>query len=141
MFIFVAALILILVGFWAYVRLAPSDTARWNTDPSTAYDWTDGDWNIVIPQTGGAVLRIPATIDTLARLDAIALATTRTTRLTGSVADGRITWTTRSALWGFPDYTTAQIKEDGVYIHARLRFGKSDLGVNAKRLQGWQSKL
>jgi hypothetical protein len=44
----------------------------------------------------------------LARLDEIALATPRTTRLAGSPDEGRITWITRSALWGFPDYTTAQ---------------------------------
>lgn len=137
-----SALLVVLVGFAAYVRLAPSDPARWNVDPSRFYAWDDGGgWNEVVPQTDGAVLRIPAADGLLARLDAVALATPRTVRLAGSVADGRITWITRSGLWGFPDYTTAQSLPDGVYIHARSRFGQSDLGVNAARLQDWQSKL
>jgi uncharacterized protein (DUF1499 family) len=99
----------------------------------------------VVPLTGGAALRLApargAPADLLARLDAIALATPRTIRLAGSPADGRITWVTRSLLWGFPDYTTAEARPDGLYIHARLRFGRSDLGVNAARLQDWLGRL
>jgi hypothetical protein len=142
MWMTLTTLIIALLGFAAYVRFAPSDPARWNVDPSNAYVWDHGgDWNEVIVQVGGALLRIPATDTNLARLDAIAMATPHTTRLAGSVEDGRITWVTRSALWGFPDYTTAQSTPEGVYIHARLRFGKSDMGVNAARLRDWLSKL
>lgn len=129
------------IGLIAYVRLSPTSPARWHTDPASAYIWGNNDWNTVIPITGGAVLRLPASPDILARLDAIAMATQPTTRLVGTAAQGRITWVTRSAFWGFPDYTTAQIKADGLYIFARLRFGKSDLGVNAARLRAWQKKL
>jgi len=77
----------------------------------------------------------------LARLDAIALATPRTRRLAGGVAEGSITWITRSALWGFPDYTTAEVQADGLYIFARIRFGGGDGGVNAARLREWQAQL
>ena len=47
-----------------------------------------------------------------------------------------ITYVTRSALWGFPDYTTAIAQPDdrgGTYLilHGRARYGASDLGVNA----------
>ena len=141
MIISFAALVLAIVGFWAYVRFAPSDPAQWNTDPTTAQSWPQDSWNEVVTLTGGAALRLPAADGLLARLDAVAMATPHTTRLAGSVAEGRITWVTRSALWGFPDYTTAQVGPDGVYIYARLRFGQSDLGVNAARLRDWQSKL
>ncbi|WP_022703830.1 DUF1499 domain-containing protein [Pseudorhodobacter ferrugineus] len=142
MFTTLALILFIVSGFAAYVRFAPSDPARWTTDPSQAYAWDHGiGWNEVLPQTGGAILRIPAADGLLARLDAVAMATPRTMRLAGSVEEGRITWITRSGLWGFPDYTTAQLGQDGVYIHARLRFGQSDLGVNAARLATWQSKL
>ena len=51
--------------------------------------------------------------DVLARLDAIALQTPRTMRLDGSPEDGLITWVTRSAVFGFPDYTTAAARSEG----------------------------
>ncbi|OYW47683.1 MAG: hypothetical protein B7Z31_15380, partial [Rhodobacterales bacterium 12-65-15] len=80
-------------------------------------------------------------VDLLSRLDAIALASPRTTRLAGSVTEGRITWITRSALWRFPDYTTAEARSDGLFLYARQRFGSDDLGVNAARLRDWLSRL
>ena len=54
---------------------------------------------------------------------------------------GRISWVPRSALWGFPDYTTAEVRPDGLYTYARLRFGRGDMGVNAARLQAWAQAL
>ncbi len=126
--------------FAAYFRLAPSDPARWHVSPRA-----DGPWGEVVAGRGSATLRLslergdPKTL--LARLDAVALATPRTRRLAGTVAEGRFTWITRSALWGFPDYTTAEVQPDGLYIFARLRFGGGDSGVNAARLRDWLSKL
>jgi uncharacterized protein (DUF1499 family) len=139
---FLVALFATIAGVAAYVRLAPSDPLRWNVEPSKAKQWDQSSsWNEVITQKSGAVLRLRPNDKLLARLDAIALATPHTIRLAGSVEQGRITWITRSPFWGFPDYTTAQNTPDGLYIHARLRFGKSDLGVNAKRLREWLAKL
>lgn len=132
---------LVAVGaFAAYVRLAPSDPAIWHIAPVA-----EGAMGEVARKMGSASLRLDlATGDpdkVLERLDTIALASPRTTRLAGSVEDGRITWITRTPLWGFPDYTTAEARADGVYIHARQRFGSDDLGVNAARLQDWLSRL
>lgn len=131
------------LGFAAYVRLAPSDPGVWNTPPAV-YGWDHGaPFDRVIPLSGGASLRLstaqgdPAAL--LQRLDTIAMATPRTRQL--AATDNRITWITRSALWGFPDYTTAEVRPDGLYIFARLRFGSSDLGVNAARLNDWLSLL
>lgn len=132
--------VIAMLGLIAYVRLAPSDPAVWNISPGAG---SDAPFDTVIPLTGGATLRLstargdPATL--LQRLNTLALATPRTTQL--AAIDGRITWETRSALWGFPDYTTAEVRADGLYIHARLRFGSSDLGVNAARLTDWLSRL
>ena len=133
------------VAFAAYVRLAPSDPAVWHVAPSL-YGWDhDGPWDVVVPMEGAASLRLSPKVgtpaDLLSRLDVLALATPRTTRLAGKVAEGRITWVTRSALWGFPDYTTAEVRADGLYLYARLRFGRGDMGVNAARLQDWLSRL
>ena len=129
------ALIIILVliaGALAWVRLAPSDPARWHK-PITAE--ADKDFN------GGAIRVIPAGEDTLARLNEIALATPRTEVLAGSVAEGRITYITRSKAIGFPDYTTIEQDGDRVKLYARLRFGNRDLGVNEARLTDWTGRL
>jgi uncharacterized protein (DUF1499 family) len=134
-------LLVALVAFAAYVRLAPSDAGRWHVAPvaeGVAGDVAVAGMNratlLLAPDAGP-----PA--DLLARLDAVALATPRTVRLAGSVEEGRITWITRSALWGFPDYTTAEVRADGLFIEARSRFGQGDMGVNAARLRDWQGRL
>lgn len=132
--------LLALVAVAAYVRLAPSDPARWHVAPRA-----EGPAGAVAKGAGWASLMLAAEQGVpealLARLDAIALATPRTTRLAGSAGEGRITWVTRSALWGFPDYTTAEARPDGLHILARLRFGGGDMGVNAARLRDWLSRL
>ncbi len=129
-----------LMGFVAYVRTAPSDPAKWHVSPTV-----DGPWDAVQPRRGSAALRLSlakgAPADLLARLDALAMDTPRTMRLAGSVEEGRITWITRSALWGFPDYTTAEVRPDGLFVHSRLRFGSEDMGVNAARLTDWLARL
>lgn len=130
----------LLVGFAAYVRLAPSDPVRWHRASQAQWPWGE-----VVANDSSATLRLgPDTgppSDLLARLDVIALATPRTTRLAGSVETGRITWITRSLIWGFPDYTTAEAREDGLYLDARSRFGRNDHGVNAARLREWLARL
>lgn len=130
----------LVLGFAAYVRLAPSDPALWHV-PVQA----EGPWGQVVALTGAASVRLgpeagtPA--DLLARLDAVALASPRTTRLAGGVEDGRITWISRSLIWGFPDYITAETRPDGLHVLARLRFGREDMGVNAARLRDWLARL
>jgi uncharacterized protein (DUF1499 family) len=57
------------------------------------------------------------------------------------VSDGWITYIVRTKWMGFPDYVTVQSKSDGVRIHSRLRFGRSDIGVNAARLDRWITGL
>jgi uncharacterized protein (DUF1499 family) len=134
-------LLVAVVAFALYVRLAPSDPERWHVAPVA--DGPVGE--VVVAGLNRATLRLGpeagASAEVLARLDAVALATPRTTRLAGSVAEGRITWVTRSALWGFPDYTTAEARSDGLFVEGRSRFGQSDLGVNAARLGDWLTKL
>ena len=133
----------------AYVRLAPTDPARWHMDltglaPAGLAALPPGP-EAVQPQQGGALAALAAgpekAAGLLAQLDAIAQDSPRTLRLAGSVEEGRITWQTRSALWGFPDYTTAQDVPQGVLLFARQRFGSEDLGVNAARLRDWLARL
>ena len=140
---------LVVIGLAAFVRLAPTDFALWHVDIGTDLPAEQGPCADHITAGRGAaraVCLLPEGFDTvLARLDAIATATPRTKRLTGDPASGRITWVTRSAVWGFPDYITAQTLRtpDGTRLEiiARLRFGGSDFGVNAARLRDWLAAL
>jgi uncharacterized protein (DUF1499 family) len=128
----VVAIIAFLGLGMAAVRLAPVDPARWHVAVEAEEDRD---------MAGGAVRVIPAEDGMLTRLDAIAQATPRTSRIAGSPEEGRITWQTRSLIWGFPDYTTAEVSDGRLKIFARLRFGQSDLGVNRARLEAWLSQL
>ena len=58
----------------------------------------------------------------------------RTSVLAGSVDTGRITYVTRTQWMGFPDYTTVEQQGETLKLYARLRFGRSDFGVNAVRV-------
>lgn len=119
-------LLLLVVAGLAYIRLAPSDPARWH-----AAIEADNDKRFA----AGAIRVMQAGPDALALVDKAAQALPRTSRLAGSVKDGHITYITRSKLMGFPDYTTVQQADGTLKLHARLRFGRSDLGVNDARLR------
>ena len=125
----VLAMIVVLAGF---IRLAPSDPSIWNVPPEVTEDED---------LTGGAKRLVQTGPDGLERLVPIALATPRTEILAGSVESGMITFVTRSRIMGFPDYTTVQKGGDDLKFYARLRFGRSDMGVNRARLQKWIAAL
>ena len=134
------------VGIMGYIRIAPSDVTVWHVDPTapalgttggSALVRADGDLQSpVFPETPEALL---------ARLDAVAMGTPRTRQFAGSVADGRITYLSRSLFFGFPDYisVTTVPAEGGAQVvaYGRLRFGSSDMGVNAERLESWLGQL
>jgi hypothetical protein len=135
---------LALAGAAVWVRVAPSDPGLWHVDPDLVTE--RGSYNSFLLRDGGdaPALRLAAAPDDVAsRLEAIILATPRTVRLAGD-ADFA-TYVTRSALWGFPDYTSVRVKPDGagsvVTVFARARFGQSDMGVNRARIEGWLSRL
>ncbi len=135
-----ASLVVALVlGFAVFVRLAPLDAARWHVDPANAPGpGPEGSYRVTLS------VQQPPT-DILAALDAIAMATPRTFRLAGSVAEGRITYVTRSALWGFPDVTTVEARSTDagteLSIFARVRFGQGDMGVNRARVASWLAEM
>lgn len=124
-------LALVVVGM-GFIRLAPSDPGHWHVPPEVTQ-------NRDLP--GGVMRIVPDAEGALAQIDAIARATPRTTVLAGSVDEGMITYITRTKIMGFPDYTTIWQDGDSLKIHARLRFGQSDLGVNRARVDGWLSEL
>jgi uncharacterized protein (DUF1499 family) len=124
------------LGLLAYIRLAPFHTTRWHVDPFTT----------MAPKDGGVLEVFPSTLspqDTYEALTSVALSTDRTRVLVQTPNDHHISFITRSLVFGFPDVTTVSVRagEAGteVAILARLRFGKSDMGVNAKRVAAWRA--
>ncbi|MEQ8899341.1 MAG: DUF1499 domain-containing protein [Roseovarius sp.] len=130
--IVVVVVVVLAVGLAAYVRLAPSDPQRWHRMPD---DVAERDFS------SGAMRVVPGGAGDLARLHGIIAGSARTTVLAGSVEDGMITYVSRSKLMGFPDYTTVQQAGGDIRLYARQRFGSSDLGVNAGRVDGWLNRF
>lgn len=140
------ALIVLALGAAIYVRVAPSDPAVWSVDPLAA-DSPGGRGWLVRPDGGDA----PAPVfdatpqQVLTALDTIAKAEPRTKVLSGSVAEGRITYVVRSRVLRFPDYVTigAVPVTDGAapVLFSRARFGDSDIGVNRARTERWLADL
>jgi len=126
------AVLAVAVAGLAYIRLAPSDVARWHRMPEV-----NGDKSF----KSGVIRQVAAAPEGLARIDAIIRDTPRTRVLAGSVREGKITFVTRSRMMGFPDYTTVQQAGGILEIYARSRFGRSDLGVNRARVEGWLARL
>jgi hypothetical protein len=123
--------VLVFVGLQAYIRFVPSDAANWTVDANADAPGT-------YPKEGGfkVVAKVDGDADAiLGAFDTSMMAQPRTQKL-GAV-DGQQIYVTRSLLWGFPDYTTAALSDDQTRatFYSRLRFGKSDMGVNAKRLR------
>ncbi|TNF64220.1 MAG: DUF1499 domain-containing protein [Rhodobacteraceae bacterium] len=125
-------LIAVVVVGMGYIRLAPSDPAQWHVPPRVTQDENLAHGVKRLVQVGP---------DDLARLDAIIRATPRSRRLAGSVEEGFVTYVTRSRIMGFPDYTTLRQEGDSLQVYGRLRFGRSDLGVNRARVDGWLAEL
>nr|WP_232204294.1 DUF1499 domain-containing protein [Roseobacter sp. CCS2] len=130
-------LVVLILGLMAYVRFAPTDAARWHQPLMLT---APGDY----PEEGGFLVErkiaAPAP-EVLAAVESRALATPRTQVIAGSVDEGMITFMTRSRVMGFPDYTTVAVYNDTLVIYGRLRFGRSDMGVNKARIESWLETL
>ncbi|MGB7316823.1 MAG: DUF1499 domain-containing protein [Planktotalea sp.] len=121
----IIALVVIAVG---YIQLAPSDPGRWHLDVTADQD----------KDFAGGAIRV-VEVD-LAAMDAV-IRKSGAKVLSGSVDEGHITYISRTRIAGFPDYVTVQKHGNKLRIFSRLRFGRSDLGVNKRRVEGWLSQL
>ncbi len=134
-FLFIlAGLAVLFLGLATYVRLASVDPALWHVDPETASD----------PGGRGVLIRQSSDLSpeaALRALDKIILATPRSRMIAGDVASGMVTYEVRTKWKRYPDYATfkATPSDQGsdLVILSRARFGESDFGVNAARLDGW----
>jgi uncharacterized protein (DUF1499 family) len=81
-----------------------------------------------------------------AKIKQLATLEPRTTVVAENAAEYRIVLVQRSALFNFPDTINIAIQpldasHSAIAVYSRSRYGKSDLGVNMKRLQRWLSLL
>lgn len=131
MSIFVIAVFSVMIG-GLWIRLAPSPVSVWHVLP--AFD-ADQDFNagVIRVRHGDAAI--------FKQLHKVASADPRTRVLAGDLVSGKITYISRSAFWGFPDYTTIGLEAQTLRIYARLRFGLKDLGVNQRRVERWLERL
>lgn len=140
LFGFVAAVAVLLI----YIRLAPSRAGDWHDTKLPQLGMGQ------FPAVSGYVEQRAVIGDgtaEMAALDRIIRATPRTMGLVGTLESGKMTYVTRSMGFGFPDYTTVSLLQDAktgapaLQVFGRLRFGRSDLGVNRNRIAGWLAQL
>jgi len=124
--------LLCVLGVALYIRLAPSDPARWHGDPAAIPDPHT-------PNFARLSLTLPLPRDTVFERIAAQAAREGAVELAGD--QGLMTWVARSRVMKFPDYVTIRLTgtADGTQVSAlsRARFGRGDMGVNAARLQRW----
>lgn len=125
-----------------WVRLAPSDPARFHVDPlAAARSKTPNDAMLTLSESP-MFDRAPAAL--LDALETVALAEPRTSVLARE-GDG-VTFIQRSRAMGFPDYISVRAvslcqRQTMLTIWSRSRFGYSDMGVNAARIERWMAAL
>ncbi len=141
----ILALVLALAGM-GYIRLAPSDPARWHEDPRLVQRPRTPNYHLVRMVDGDALPQVfdeaprplAERIDAVARADGAVL-------LAGSVSAGHMTYLTRTPIMGYPDYTSIRVEPAGegamVLAFARARFGHSDMGNNRARVERWLAAL
>ncbi|MEM9436294.1 MAG: DUF1499 domain-containing protein, partial [Pseudomonadota bacterium] len=71
----------------------------------------------------------------LNELKSVILASPRTRELAEGV------YVSRSFFWGFPDITHVWVDGDTTHVSSHLVYGRSDLGANQRRVEGWLEAL
>jgi len=124
-------LTVVLIAFMALqlmIRIAPSKPENWVISETGQ---APGDY----PSDGG--FRVVRSVEDASaftqKFEQAMLAEPGTQKL--GQMQGQDIYISRSAFWGFPDYTTLVTDDERAEIYARLRFGKSDMGVNRARLE------
>ena len=126
-------LAILVLGVMAYIRHAPSDPTQWHVPIFVTENATyDGGAERFVAGDPGQLMQ---------KLDQIIQSEPRSTQIAGQAEDGHVTYVVRTRWMGYPDYVTLQSAQNGIQIYSRLRFGKSDLGVNANRLDRWIAQL
>jgi uncharacterized protein (DUF1499 family) len=140
--------LIVVFGFLAYVRFAPSNPDVWHADPLKASKFRKRNVFIQRPNEG----KYPSPefdmdAASLAKaFDEIILATQGVELLAGEKDDLFVTYIARTKTIKYPDYVSIKFIDLGdgrstFAVFSRARFGSSDLGVNRQRFQHWLTQL
>lgn len=141
---FLTIILLLILAVLVYIRLAPSPIEKWHGDPEElAATNKPNSYRLSAEKS----VEFAVGADKLAvLLNDVAHDFSAATVLAQD-ADARITtYIARTKLMGYPDYISTKITaiDDShakLAIYSRSRFGRSDLGVNKKRVQAWLAAL
>ena len=139
--------LLTMAGVMLYIRFTPADPAEWHVDPrAVAKPDTPNHW--LIRSVGGdaPAPEYALSAPELAQVvDAVVLSQPRTQRIAGSVEAGHMTYVARTPIMGYPDYVSVRVFATAtgasLAVFSRARFGRSDLGMNRKRLEEWMTAI
>ena len=125
-----------------WVRLAPIDGDEWHIDPADT-DPPRGTGVRLIGPEAPRFLGMPDGV--LGAFADIALSDPSTRLLDGSLDEGMMTFVARSRVFGFPDLVTVKATAEGdrtkLSIISRAKYGRSDTGVNAARVDRWLHEM
>lgn len=149
-FIVVGVVVLVLIA-GVLIRQVDHDPERWHVDPLTGSAGPDNSYRLAPAGSGvDADAESPVfdrPVDQLAAdFDRVARSADRVEVVAGSADDGFVTYVQRSWLFAFPDYVTVRFIEvdddtSTLALLSRSRYGRSDLGVNEKRITSWLDDL
>ncbi len=132
------------------IRRLDHDPAVWHVNPLVAAKPSTPNSYRVGPdgttERDAAAPTFPiSSADLAAKFDAIALRV-GSDIVGGSAAEGYVTYVQTSSFFGFPDYVSVKFIEidatsSTLAIFSRSRLGKSDLGINKKRVEAWIGQL
>jgi uncharacterized protein (DUF1499 family) len=139
-----------LVAAAIMIRRLDHDAAVWHVDPlvatkpNTPNSYRVGPDGTTERDAAAPIFPI-SSADLAVKFDAIARGAGSDV-VGGSAAEGSVTYVQTSRFLGFPDYVSVKFIEidatsSTLAIFSRSRLGKSDLGVNKKRVEAWLGQL
>lgn len=136
--ILIGLVLVAVIGAAVFFRTVSMPPEVWHVDPARVTPPASPNFEL---RTGPAAPVFDAEPAVMAaRIDAIATAE-RAQMIAGDLAEGHMTYVARTRLMGFPDAVSVRLVpvEGGtrVEIYSRSRFGYSDMGVNAARVERW----
>lgn len=141
----IGSLLAVLAFVLVFFRIMPSNVERWHVDPLEVNKHKKPNQFLLRPSHGDAqspVYGMDAS-ELAERVKPLVEAQGRI--LAGDLDQGWATYIIRSKIFGYPDYVSIKIIDEGatsrLAMYSRSRFGVSDLGVNKARVEAWLSVL